>query len=236
MYAGADITGNYTGDRHMPRTKIITLALVAALAVTAIVADTATANTRSLNLLEGEGVNRQPLAPGATFDMNTFTTTTLVTSDGYSECPGEAGLEGQMESAIALLGTLETNRDPTDTGLLAGGRNLAMTCKSTLDLGEASILLFSFGTLSLASNGKVEVAPLTVGVAFTGGADCLFETADAAGRMAVSSAAVPTTIVFPGARLKRNTSSGAPICPKAAKLYVEFHAVGENGEQLYDSN
>lgn len=220
----------------MPRTKIIGLALVGALAMTAIVANTAAANTKSLNLYEGEGFKRQWLAPGATFSMNTFSPTTLATSDGYAECPGEAGLEGEKEPVNELFGTLETNGAATDTVQLVDSRTLSTTCKSSLDLGEPSIILFSFGTLSLGGNGRVGVAPLKAGVGFSGGADCLFESADATGRMAVSSAPVPTTIVFSGARLERNTGSSSPICPKAAKLYAEFHAVGQNGEPLYDSN
>jgi hypothetical protein len=53
----------------VPRTKIMGPALVGALAMTAIVADTAAADTKSLNLYESEGFKRQSLAPGATFSM-----------------------------------------------------------------------------------------------------------------------------------------------------------------------
>lgn len=233
----------------MRRMRMIGLSFVAVLAITAMAPNADAANTKPLNLYEGEGFSRRLLVPGERLVMDTFNATTLVTPDGYVECAGETERDVLVNDEFVeelgpydeISGILGTNGELTDTVRLTNASGVgANRCKTSLDLGKALIFFRTLDTLSLSGTGAVEVAPPSenwkVVASFEGGAECVFESADARGKMIVASTPVPTAISFSGARFKRNAAESSPICPKTARLYAGFHMVNERGERIYDSN
>jgi hypothetical protein len=216
----------------------VSLGLLTMLAIALTLAGTAAAAPKPLTFYEQNGDGS--LMPEAAFSLYTFSGITITTSDGSVECPSESS---PSIEAGQLIGSLVSNEQFEDEVTINNSRG-DTGCASTIGLGTAqlvprgqpwSLVLSGTGKVQLKSGGGVsEVAfPLE----FSGGAFCWYYSATKlAGRVAVDPGGVRTSVSFYRQPLRLAPTLSSRICPRSARLSVDYFAFGEGGEPIYDSN
>jgi hypothetical protein len=208
------------------------LALLAAVAASAVMASGAAAAPKTLTLLQG-GL-AQPMLVGEEVSLRTkgavtFETSSGKTATGTITCLPEKstqGFEGVLLSNGASAATIEL------TEAFGGIGAAGSTCATTTVLGATAKVDIhatgSLGTLSLGANGKASFAaapagPVQVGVSFSGGALCTYDYTKLTGSLSLPAKIVTTG--FSKQKLKLEKVGSNVLCPKGAAFTALFETL-----------
>jgi len=210
----------------MRRLKIMGLALVFVLALSAVVASAPAAASPTLHL--GWGAGEEPEAAvtaGANFEMNNFTAVTFELGGWAVTCTGNQG----------LVGSDETNNEKTDKIKLEAGYGTlsgSELCSSSLGLGStAKVEFIGPWTLALSTNKKAEMlapkkALVLVYIEFSGSEKCFYELKKLKGTWATEKYESlyndTLTMNFAKQKLKLYKRESGGLCPKTTTLNAPF--------------
>jgi hypothetical protein len=180
------------------------LALVAVLAMSAMIASTASATQLPLTLLDPE--TGSAVAPGTEIEL--YGGINFETPSGPMSCE-EHGMSG-------FYGKVVTNQTPKDSVAISspmeifGNVNGAGACEAPTVLGTATVFQVSGvpATLTLGSTGKAQLVPtsgkLAFKMEFSGGAICQYERAKLTGFVGTPFSWVPADVQFSGQKFTLN--------------------------------
>jgi hypothetical protein len=217
-------------EQNMHRIKIVGLALVAVLAMSALVASTASAKeSKNLVIRDPSGV----VAPGTTLNAAS-TNLVTVTAAGNLEC----------EHALLPV-TLTTNSATKDLGTSATDLNYGDylgnegACKTSA-AGPALITSSAFPWLASFSNKGAEIEKGTKKVTFTSTFlglappnKCTFEAAKLLSAFPVGKEGKPVPLVFTTKnqpfKLNKKAAGTSAICPSTGSLSGEWTVTDAKG-------
>jgi hypothetical protein len=209
----------------MRQIKIVGIALVAVLAMSAMVAATASAKVPVV-LTFTDPISGSPVAPGTEVEM--YDGVGFETPSGPMNC-AEYGQSG-------FYGTIATNQTPKDTIAITspieiyGNTNGLGACEAPTVLGTASVTQVSGfpATLTLTTAAKATLVPASGKIAFkmqfSGGTECVYERPKLSGIVGVPLFWAPAQLEFAQQRFSLNGSASAN--KKQCKLlgsYVLFN-------------
>jgi hypothetical protein len=197
----------------MRRITIMSLALIAVLATSALLAGTASAKPLKLDLTyyseEFQVRTGQELIMGGS-------EVTVATSIGIVTCTeGEWG------------GVDQTNNEKTDKIEIRSGYGHYPCSNTTSFPGEATVTGYLHGILSLGSNGKAELNAkgLEIELEFSGENRCRYTFTKLKGTVTATPSAAALEMKFSKQKLKLEAAKSVAGCPKKATLTLSSSRV-----------